>query len=268
MKILVTGGAGYLGSEVCRQAVAAGHDVIALRLHAEPPHGRAVRLDLRDDDHVQRTFLKHGPGLVVHTAYRQADEALEGDVVRATRNVALAAHRTGARLVHLSTDLVFDGEKGSPYAEDDDCRPVSPYGVAKLRAEELARALHPQAIVVRTSLLYGKPEPGPQERLALSDAAFYVDEIRCPTVAGDLAAALLELGTGDAPPGLLHVAGSEAVSRYELARLLRGAHGGDPETVRSATSPRLGRARDVSLDTSRAAALLRTRLRGAREVLE
>ena len=268
MKILVTGGAGYLGSEVCRQAVAAGDDVIALRLHAEPPHGRSVRLDLRDDDGVHRSFMKHGPELVVHTAYRQADEALEGDVVRATRNVALAAHRAGARLVHVSTDLVFDGEKGSPYTEDDEPRPVSPYGQAKLRAEELVAALHPEAVVVRTSLLYGKAELGPQERLALSDAAFYVDEIRCPTVAGELAAALLELGRGEVPAGLLHVAGPQAVSRYELARLLRGAHGGDPGTVRGAPSPRLGRARDVSLDASRAAALLRTRLRGAREVLE
>ncbi|HKI92516.1 MAG TPA: sugar nucleotide-binding protein, partial [Gaiellaceae bacterium] len=245
MKMLVTGGAGYLGSEVCRLAVAAGHDVIALRLHAEPPHGRAVRLDLRDDDDVQRSFMKHGPELVVHTAYRQAEEALAGDVVRATRNVALAAHRVGARLVHVSTDLVFDGEKGSPYTEDDEPRPVSPYGQAKLHAEELVGELHPAAVVVRTSLLYGKPEPGPQERLALSDATFYVDEIRCPTHVGDLAAALLELGAGEPPAGALHVAGPQAVSRYELARLLRAALGRDPEDARGVPSPRVGRARDV-----------------------
>ncbi len=140
MKLLVTGAAGYLGSEVCRQAVANGHDVVAFRLDAEPPHGRSVRVDLRDDDDVQRQLLRHGPGLVIHTAYRQAEHALEGDVVRASRNIALASHRAGARLVHLSTDLVFDGEQGAPYDEDADPRPVSAYGDAKLRAEQLVRA--------------------------------------------------------------------------------------------------------------------------------
>jgi dTDP-4-dehydrorhamnose reductase len=163
MKILVTGGAGYLGAEVARQAIAAGHDVLATRLHAAPPHGRPLRLDLRDDDAVQRAVMKHGPELVVHTAYRQADEALEGDVVRATRNVALASHRVGARLVHLSTDLVFDGEEGAPYDEDAEPGPVSAYGRAKLDAERLVRQLHPDALIVRTSLLYGLPDPGPQD---------------------------------------------------------------------------------------------------------
>jgi dTDP-4-dehydrorhamnose reductase len=261
MKILVTGAAGYLGSELCRQALAAGHDVVAVRLHAEPPYGHAVRLDLRDDDDVQRTLMKHGPELVLHAAYRQTAEALEGDVVRATRNVALAAHRAGARLVHVSTDLVFDGEQGAPYDEDAEPRPVSAYGEAKLRAEGLARTLQPQAVVVRTSLLYGKSEPGPQERLARRGGDFYVDEIRSPTHVGELTAALLELGVREDAPRLLHVAGPEAVSRLEFARLLGAAD------VRGVPSPRVGRPRNVALDVSRASALLATRLRGVSAVL-
>jgi dTDP-4-dehydrorhamnose reductase len=268
VKILVTGGAGYLGAEVCRQAVASGHDVIATQLHAPAPHGRAVRLDLRDDGAVQRLLMRHGPELVVHTAYRQADEALEGDVVRATRNVTLASHRAGARLVHVSTDLVFDGEEGAPYAEDAEPRPVSAYGQAKLDAERLVRELHPEALIVRTSLLYGLPSPGPQERMALlAETPFYVDEIRSPVHAGELAAALLELGPRDDVPRLLHVAGPDAVSRYELARRIRAAHGHDPDAVTGAPSPLTGRARDVALDSRRAASLLSFRLRGVREIL-
>ena len=259
MKLLVTGGAGYLGSELCRQAVAAGHDVVAVRLHREPPHARPVRVDLRDDDEVQRCLLKHGPELVVHTAYRQGTaELMEQDVVRASRNVALAAHRAGARLVHLSSDVVFDGEQGAPYAEDAEPRPVSAYGEAKLRAEELVAELHPQALVVRTSLLYGKPD-GPQERLAARGGEFYVDELRCPTHVGELAAALLELGERDELAGPLHVAASEAVSRLELALLLGATR------ARGVPSPRVGRPRDVRLDSSRAAGLLRARLRGVSE---
>lgn len=267
MRILVTGGGGYLGSEISREAVAAGHDVLATRLRTEPPYGRPVHLDLRDDDEVHRVLLKHGPDLVVHTAYRQAEDALEEDVVRATRNVALASHRVGARLIHLSTDLVFDGEQGAPYREEDEARPVSAYGDAKLRAEGLVRELHPQALIVRTSLLYGKPEPGPQERLALAGGDFYVDEIRCPTHVSDLAAALLELAAHDLE-GVLHVVAAEPVTRLEFARLLRTSAGLDPEGARGVPSPRVGRPRNVALASGRAAALLETRLRGVGEVLQ
>lgn len=269
VKILVTGGAGYLGAEVVRQALAAGHDVLATQLHRPAPQGRPVRLDLRDDDEAQRCLMKQLPDLVVHTAYRQAEEHLQGDVVRASRNVALAAHRAGARLVHLSTDLVFDGEHGAPYPEEAEARPVSAYGHAKLEAERLVRSLHPEALIVRTSLLYGLPHPGPQERLALlAEATFYDDEIRSPIHAGDLAAALLELASRDDVPRLLHVAGPDAVSRYELARLLRAAHGHDPDAVVGAPSPGGTRARNVALDSSRARTLLATPIRGVREVLQ
>ena len=127
--------------------------------------------------------------------------------------------------------------------------------------------LHPEALLVRTSLLYGKAEPGPQELLAFSGVDFYVDEIRCPTLVGELAAALLELAQLEVA-GPLHVAAPDAVSRYELARRLRAAHGLDPDGVRGAPSPRAGRARNVALDSSRAAGLLATRLHGLREVVE
>ena len=267
MRLLVTGGAGYLGSEVCRQAVELGWDVLATRFAAEPPYGRPVRLDVRDEEATARVFLRHGPAVVVHTAYRLSGPEMESAIVKGSHSVALNAHRCGARLLHVSTDLVFDGEHGAPYVEEDEPRPVSPYGAAKAQAEALVRALHPGALLVRTSVLYGKAEPGPQELLAFSDIDFYVDEIRFPTLVGELAAALLELARLDVS-GPLHVAAPDAVSRYELARRLRAAHGLDPDTVRGAPSPRQGRPRNVALDSSRAAGLLASPLRGLREVVE
>jgi dTDP-4-dehydrorhamnose reductase len=268
LKLLVTGAAGYLGSEVARQAEELGWEVLAGRLEREPPHGEPVALDIRDEEQVHRTFHRYGPDAVVHTAYRKEDAEVWEAVVKGTRNVAEAAHRFGARLVHLSTDLVFDGERVPParYSEGDEPLPAMLYGEAKAAAERIVRELHPDALLVRTSLLYGKPEPGTQERLAFSDTPFYVDEIRCPTLAGELAAAVLELVESDLG-GPLHVAADDAISRYEFARLLRARHGLDPDTVEAAHAPTIGRPRNVALDSSRAAARLRTRLTGIREAL-
>jgi dTDP-4-dehydrorhamnose reductase len=269
VKLLVTGGAGYLGSEVCRQAAERGFEVLATRFRTAPPYGAPVHLDVRDAAEAQRVLMRHGPEVVVHTAYVQGGPALAETIVRGSHAVAAAAHRSGARLVHLSTDLVFDGEQGAPYAEDAEPRPVLDYGAAKLEAERLVAQAHPGALLVRTSLLYGKPlynRLGPQEALALRDGAeLYTDEIRCPTRVDELAAALLELAGLDVS-GPLHVAAPDAVSRYELARLLRAAAGEDPDGVRCAPSPRFGRgsgrARNVALDSSKAAGLLASTLRG------
>ena len=237
MNLLITGGAGYLGRELRRLAP----DALATWHRTRIPHG--VQLDIRDGDATMRCLLKHGPDAVIHTAYVMGDDET---IVRGTYNVALAANRAGARLVHLSTDLVFDGEHGAPYTEDDEPRPVMEYGQHKLEAEQLVRRVHPEALIVRTSLLLGPPD-GPQEALARrEDAEFYTDEIRTPIPVAELAAALLRLVPLS---GILHVAGPEAVSRAELAERLRGA------PVRSRPTPP-GRARNVALDSSRARALL------------
>lgn len=221
--------------------------MLATQHVAPPPSGRAVPLDVRDDDAVARTFVRLGPELVVHTAYRIDDSPT---IVRGSRAVALAADRVGARLIHLSTDLVFDGDHGAPYAEDDEPRPVSDYGAAKLEAERLVARAHPGALIVRTSLLLGPPD-GPQEALARrDDVVFFTDEIRSALRVGDLAAALLELSARD-EAGLLHLAGPQPYTRAELAALLRGG------PVRTGPGPGAGRARNVALDSSRAYRLLR-----------
>jgi dTDP-4-dehydrorhamnose reductase len=258
-RLLVTGGAGYLGAELVRRAVADGWDVTATWFAREPHADGAQlrRLDVRDAEAVARAIAEARPDAVVHTAYRQHEDAWATNV---DGSEAVARAARGARLVHLSSDLVFDGRRGR-YREGDEPAPVNDYGRTKAEAERRVAAAHPEATVARTSLLYGGAEPGAQERLAARGGTFFVDEIRSPVQVGDLTRALLELLEIDAP-GPLHLGGADDVSRHEFALLL----GADPARVEPGTTTP-DRCPDVSLDSSRARGLLRTRLRGAREVL-
>jgi dTDP-4-dehydrorhamnose reductase len=245
VKLYVTGGTGFLGQELLRRA----------------PSASGERVEIRDRAAVLACLARLRPDAVIHAAYRQEGPGAWEVTVDGAENVARATRSVGARLVHISTDVVFDGRKGSAYLEDDETRPATEYGRAKAESERRVFGVHPSALVVRTSLLVGGPgrEPGKHEVAALDpEITFYEDEIRCPTQVGDLAAALLELVELDVA-GVLHAAGADALSRADLAELVAGH-----PVPRSPAPP--GRPLDCTLDCTGARALLRTELRGAYEV--
>jgi dTDP-4-dehydrorhamnose reductase len=197
---------------------------------------------------------------VIHTAYRQDGAGFREINVEGSANVAREAARVGARLVHVSTDVVFDGRAGRPYVEEDEPTALTEYGRSKADAEEAVAAAHEGVLIVRTSLIYGGATPSKHEVAAGEPGnVFYIDELRSPVQVGDLADALLEL-VGLDLSGRLHVAGADDVSRCEFARLAAR------RDVRCAPAPPT-RPLDCRLDSSRAAALLRTRLRGVHEIL-
>jgi dTDP-4-dehydrorhamnose reductase len=245
VRIHVTGATGFLGRELLGLA----------------PGATGERVEVRDGAAVRALLERLRPDVVIHTAYRQDGEGARAIVVEGSENVARAAAGIGARLVHLSTDVIFDGRKGEPYVEEDVASPCTAYGEAKAEAERRVVAASPDTLLVRTSLIVGGPghEPSKHELAALDPTStFYDDEIRSPVQVGDLAAALLELVALDVT-GPLNVAGAVDVSRAELAELVTGS------PVRRAAAPP-GRPLDCSLDSSLARSLLRGRVRGIREV--
>lgn len=267
MRLLVTGGSGYTGGRLVALARAAGHDVTGTS-HSARAEG-LVPLDVRDRAAVDLLLAELRPDAVVSTAYVQSDWTV---TALGAAYVAAAAARTGARLVHVSSDAIFKG-RPAPYTEDDLPEPVYPYGAAKAAAETAVLAVHPDAAIARTSLIIGD-DGSKQHQLALdlaagrADGVLFTDHVRQPIAVDDLAAALLELAEGDFR-GVLNVAGPEALSRHELGVRVAARHGIPADRVPGGSAIERGiiSPTEVRLDVSLAAEVLKTRLRSVTEVL-
>lgn len=261
MRLLITGGTGHLGAALVARASAAGHDVAAASRRS------ALRLDVIDAEQCHAVVGEVAPDVVIHTAYDYRSWAVTAD---GAVNVALAAAVSGAHLVFVSSDAIFSGAD-SPYDEQADPEPITPYGAAKAAAETAIRAVLPTATIARSALILG---PGSSmERLvhALAgggDGMLFTDQIRCPVHRDDLTGALLELA-GERQPGVFHCGGADAVSRADMGRLIAARDGLDFDRIRIGSRAELGpdQQLDVRLDSRHTQERLRSRLRGAQEFL-
>ena len=220
MRLLVTGGAGMLGQAVAAVATRLGHDVI--------PLSRAD-LDITDSDHVRRVVTAAEPGTVVNcAAWTDVDGAETAEAAAmavngaGAGNVARAAAESGARLVHVSTDYVFDGHKRSPWVESDPVGPVGAYGRSKLAGEEQVAAASEDYAIVRTAWLFGAGGRNFVDTMLSmgrdrEEVDVVTDQIGSPTWSAHLAEALVELAERRRDVGVFHAAGSGACSWYELA---------------------------------------------------
>lgn len=213
-------------------------------------------LDVRDAAAVDDQIRSWRPTAVAHLAYRRDDPRT---IVQGSANVARAAAAIGARLVHLSTDLVFAG-RPEPYTELDEPSPIIDYGRWKASAEAEVVAGCPDAVVVRTSLIYATDVASPPQadvEAALTGRSamrFFTDEVRCPVHAADLAAAVVLLAERRDVTGPLHVAGPDALSRADIAARLARWMGLDPFRVPLASLAESGLVRPghLVLDCARA----------------
>lgn len=231
MRVLITGANGMLGRDL--QAALAGHDVTVL-----------ARADLDVTDAAAVATVVRGHDAVVNcAAYTKVDDAeTHEDLAYAVNaigpaNLAVACAETGARLVTVSTDYVFDGNATEPYAEDLPRDPINAYGRTKAAGEELALAAHPSGTyVVRTAWLYGRHGPNFAQtmlNLAKSKESWSVvdDQLGQPTWTADLAAQIVTLLEAGAPAGIYHGTNSGQATWFEFARAVLEESGLDPERI-------------------------------------
>ncbi|MFF7639160.1 dTDP-4-dehydrorhamnose reductase [Streptomyces canus] len=239
---LVTGAGGMLGQDVLARLDRSGERFVALDRKA---------LDLTDADAVSAALEEHRPAVVVNCAAWTAvddaetreDEALaiNGD---GPANLAAACARTGAVLLHVSTDYVFAGDATTPYAEDAPTAPRSAYGRTKLAGEKAVLASE-RGYVVRTAWLYGSGGPNFVKTMikleGVKDTLDVVDDQRGqPTWSADLAGLLVELGlgalAGTAPAGVYHGTSSGETTWHGFTQEIFRLLGADPDRVRPTTS--------------------------------
>jgi dTDP-4-dehydrorhamnose reductase len=275
-RLLITGASGTLGRQVALLATQQGRDVCGTYFTNPPPlAGQWLRLDVRDRQAVMDLMRQIRPTAVAHTAFRPSGEELWATTAEGAAVVARASQEMGARLIHVSSDAIFDGTC-NPYTEAAHPNPRTLYGAAKAAAELAVSAIAPQAAIVRTSLTMSREPLDPHTRFILDLAAgritgcLFSDQYRCPIGVDDLAGAILELAAGDFA-GILHVAGADVVSRSELGcavarvyhlpehEVARLTAGPIPPQMASTTIP------DIRLDATLAHSLLKTRLRGIYE---
>jgi dTDP-4-dehydrorhamnose reductase len=221
-KVIVTGGHGQLGTELTLMLENKGYDALGLG-HQE--------LDITNLDQVRDVFQKINPDVICHTAAYTAVDKAESDrdgafLVNAygTRNVAIAAEEVGAKLVYVSTDYVFNGEKEGSYSEFDAPLPLGVYGQSKYAGEQFVHDFSSKFFIARTSWVYGQYGGNfvkTMLKLAETHNRLRVvnDQRGCPTYTKDLAAKIIELFESE-KYGTYHVSNSGNCTWYEFAKAI------------------------------------------------
>lgn len=276
-RILITGASGLLGANLVLD-YATEHEVLAV-CHRHPVHLDGVEVilaDLSQPGRAQEVIERGRPEWVIHCAAATDVDACEADPQMAFRLnrdmaglVAEGARSAGARLAHISTDAVFDGEKGG-YTEEDPPRPINVYGASKHAGEGVVTAAHPEALVVRTNIFGWNAQP----KQCLAE--WFLDHLEAgrpcpgftdvwvtPILVNNLGEMLLRmLGVG--LQGVYHVPGGECVTKHDFGVCLARVFGLDDSLIKPSKVQQAGllapRPRRLCLDGTKVETELRTRL--------
>ncbi|MBE5215462.1 dTDP-4-dehydrorhamnose reductase [Pectobacterium sp. A535-S3-A17] len=222
MKILLTGANGQLG-RCFQDRLPTEWEILATD---------TAELDITDLARVEEIVKDFQPDAIVNAAAYTAVDKAESEPelaekinVTGPENLAVVANKQGIRLVHVSTDYVFDGNATEPYHEDSATNPLSVYGKTKLAGEQAVTQAAPETIIVRTAWVfseYGNNFVKTMLRLAKERDTLSVvnDQRGCPTYAGDLAQAIISLLEKNAAGGIYHYCGDKEVSWYEFAKTI------------------------------------------------
>jgi dTDP-4-dehydrorhamnose reductase len=234
MKILVTGANGLIGKKVIRESLRRNHTVVAtsqkkvtIKAGIESFTVNLVYAD------INQLIEKVSPNAIVHCAAMASPDACEADKfacsrlnIETTSRIASACRDYGTHLIFLSTDFVFDGQKGD-YTEEDPPNPISYYGESKLEAERILLSMNIGAAIIRTCMVFGFEETLTRQNIALrvidslrNGKPFRVpfDQIRTPTLADDLAQAIVNVAESRVQ-GLFNVAGADRITVADFAKL-------------------------------------------------
>jgi len=273
-KLLVTGASGLLGNWTV--ALAESDYQVTPTDIIEPPHPNSIKTDITDAEALRHLFLKLKPDVVIHTASETNVDKCETARehawkinVEGTRNIAEACAETRVKLVYISTDYVFEGEKGL-YSEEEAPNPIDFYGLTKLEGEKQVTRRLKNCAILRTSVLYGR-HPWKQDfvtwvvtKLRQNQEITVVDDhFNTPTLAENLAEMALEIVALDLQ-GIFHTSGCERISRYDLARKTAEAFKLDSSLIKPIKMDELKawiakRPRDSSLNTEKIRQLLQTK---------
>ncbi len=266
IKILVLGAGGFLGTKITG---------VLSKNHNVKPYYRLKKpsMDIQDGKKVIRETVKIKPDVVLNCAgltdvdLCETNKRLADNVnVESTRGIAKACNLAGAKLVHISTDYVFDGARGG-YTEEDATNPINFYGETKLKSEKIISSDCENYIIARVSVLYGVNGDNTERGfvrhmydsmvLGKNVNAFY-DQYGTPTLTDDIAGALDALIQHDST-GIFHVAGPQKLTRYEMALAFADTFGFDRGLINKISMDTLHlpakRPVDTSLTTDKITAL-------------
>ena len=233
-QILLLGGSGILGSEVLRLIDLDGYDYVA---------PTSTDLDIRDKEQLFKYVSELKPSWIINCAAWTNVDGAESSFEeareinsKAVGNLGTAAGLFGCKVIHISTDYVFDGESSKPYDESSPVKPVNRYGESKLQGENSLLLAAPDSYVIRTSWLYGTSGKNFVKTIAgkavrNEEAKVVNDQVGSPTSARDLAGATMSIVGNQPEPGVYNYSNDGSCSWFEIAQRIYERVGANPSLV-------------------------------------